>query len=182
MLGWLRHRRERTAWIEAEAEALSRELGVEAYSEARRREREANSIAEARQYNRVALAIARRTCNAVGVDAGARLASDALLASTFETPAARPGASIPDEGRVCEMRSAASVGTFPRYRLQFLAVADDRTLKVVKEHEVHAPDAPAAIRQAVQIEWPPGAIGFKLIDQDGHEVFGRQSGDRGSSP
>ena len=46
MLGWLRRRRERTAWVEAEAEALSRELGVEAYSEARRREREANSIAE----------------------------------------------------------------------------------------------------------------------------------------
>jgi hypothetical protein len=162
MLGWLRRRRERADWIAAEAEALSRELGVEAYSEARRREREANSIAEARQYNRVALAIAGRTCNAVGVDAGARLASDALLACTFET------------------RSAASDGTFAQFRLQFLAVADDRTLKVVKEHEVHASDVPGAIRQAVQIEWPPRAIGFKLIDQDGHEVFGRQSGDRGS--
>ena len=178
MLGWLRRRRERTAWVEAEAEALSRELGVEAYSEARRREREANSIAEARQYNRVALAIAGRTCSAVG--AGARMASDALLASTFETPARRQGAPLPDEGQIGEIRSAASDGTLAQFRLQFLAVADDRTLKVVKEHEVHASDVPGAIRQAVQIEWPPQAIGFKLIDQAGHEVFGRQNGDRGS--
>ena len=178
MLGWLRRRRERTAWIEAEAEALSRELGVEAYSEARRREREANSIAEARQYNRVALAIAGRACNAVG--AGARMASDALLASTFETPARRQGAPLPDEGQIGEIRSAASDGTLAQFRLQFLAVADDRTLKVVKEHEVHASDVPGAIRRAVQIEWPPRAIGFKLIDRDGQQVFGRQSGDRGS--
>ena len=180
MLGWLRRRRERTAWIEAEAEAMSRELGVEAYSEARRREREANSIAEARQYNRVALAIAGRTCNAVGAGAGARMASDALLASTFETSAARPAPRVPDEGRIGELRPTVSQGPTTPYRLQFLAVADDRTLKVVKEHEVHAPNAPGAIRQAVQIEWPPQAIGFKLIDQDGHEVFGRQNGDRGS--
>ena len=180
MLGWLRRRRERAEWIEAEAESLSRELGVAAYSEARRREREANSIAEARQYNRVALAIAGRTCSAVGVGAGARMASDAILASTFETSAARPGAPLPDEGQIRKTRSAASDGKFAQFRLQFLAVANDRTLKVVKEHEVHAPNAPGAIRQAVQIEWPPQAIGFKLIDQDGHEVFGRQNGDRGS--
>ena len=159
---------------------MSRELGVEAYSEARRREREANSIAEARQYNRVALAIAGRTCNAVGVGAGARMASDALLASTLETPAARPRAPLRDECRIGEMRSAAAGRTFAQFRLQFLAVADDRTLMIVKEHVVHAPDAPGAIRQALQIEWPPQAIGFKLIDQDGHEVFGRQNGDRGS--
>ena len=99
MLGWLRRRRERTAWVEAEAEALSRELGVEAYSEARRREREANSIAEARQYNRVALAIARLTCSALGVGAGARMASDALLASTFETSVARPRGRFPNKAR-----------------------------------------------------------------------------------
>jgi hypothetical protein len=179
MLGWLRRRRERTAWIEAEAEAMSRELGVEAYSEARRREREANSSAEARQYNRVALAIAGRTCNAAGVGAGARMASDAFLASTFEAPAARPRAPLP-EGRIGEMRPAPSDGTLAQFRLQFLAVADDRTLMIVKEHEVHAPDAPGAVRQALQIEWPPQAIGFKRIDQDGHEVFGRQNGDRGS--
>jgi hypothetical protein len=142
MLGWLRRRRERADWIEAEAEALSRELGVEAYSEARRREREANSIAEARQYNRVALAIAGRTCNAVGVGAGARMASDVLLASTFETSAARPGASLPDEGQIGAIRSAASDATFAQFRLQFLAVADDRTLTIVKEHEVRAPMRP----------------------------------------
>jgi hypothetical protein len=179
MLGWLRRRRERTAWIEAEAEALSRELGVEAYSEARRREREANSVAEARQHNRVALAIAGLTCNAVGVGVGARMASDALLASRFETSAAGSPPSL-DEGQIGELRPATSERRTTPYRLQFLALADDRTLKIVKEHEVHAPDAPGAIRQAVQIEWPAQAIGFKLIDQDGHEVFGRQNGGRGS--
>ena len=180
MLGWLRRRRERTAWVEAEAEALSRELGVEAYSEARRREREANGIAEARQYNRVALAIARLTCSALGVGAGARMASDALLASTFETSVARPRALLPEQGQIGEIGSAASSRAPAQFRLQFLAVASDRTLKVLKEHEVDARDAPQAIRQAVQIKWPPQAIGFKLIDQDGHEVFGRQNADYGS--
>ena len=89
-------------------------------------------------------------------------------------------ASFLDEGQIDETRSAACDEALTRFRLQFLAVADDRTLQVVKENEVRARDAPQAIRQAVQIEWPPQAIGFKLIDQDGHEVFGRQNGDRGS--
>jgi hypothetical protein len=56
-----------------------------------------------------------------------------------------------------------------------LATAADRTLKVVKEHEVEASDVPGAIRQAVQIEWPPQAIGFKLLDREGREIFGRQT-------
>jgi hypothetical protein len=59
--------------MEAEAEALVRDLGGRAYSEAREMEREASSIATARQWNRVALAIASKTCKRIGLDTASRI-------------------------------------------------------------------------------------------------------------
>ncbi|RBP04545.1 PAS domain S-box-containing protein [Roseiarcus fermentans] len=54
-------RRQRTAWIESEAEALVRELGNAGYDAARRKERGANDFSAARSWRAVKDAIARRT-------------------------------------------------------------------------------------------------------------------------
>ena len=68
MLSWLARRRARTARIEAEAEALIRDLGDRAYSEARRRERQASSNEIAKDWGRIALAVAHKTGKRVGLD------------------------------------------------------------------------------------------------------------------
>jgi hypothetical protein len=102
VLWWLRRGRERAKWIEAEAEALVRDVGVNAYAEARRLEREANSIKEARDCNRIALATARRTYKAVGIDAASRIASDAIFALYFRPSDTRACAAILDPVQVVE--------------------------------------------------------------------------------
>ena len=63
--------------IEAEAEALIRDLGDRAYSEARLREREASSGEIARDWSRIALAVARKTGKCIGLDTATRMAMDA---------------------------------------------------------------------------------------------------------
>jgi hypothetical protein len=44
---------------------------------------------------------------------------------------------------------------------------------IMKEVELSASDPSGAVREAARLRWPPRAIGFRLIDGDGREVFGR---------
>ena len=37
--------------------------------------------------------------------------------------------------------------------------------------EISARDMATAIRAAREAQWPPKAIGFRLVDIEGHEVF-----------
>jgi hypothetical protein len=83
MRSWLRRRRERLERVEAEANPLIPDLGATAYSQARGREYEASSDAMARQWNRVAQAVARKTGQAVGLNASTRMAMDASQVAQF---------------------------------------------------------------------------------------------------
>jgi hypothetical protein len=65
-----------------------------------------------------------------------------------------------------------------RFRLQFFAVADDRGPAIVDETELEAANASAAIRAAANADWPPRAIGLRILDREGHEVFERLRADR----
>jgi hypothetical protein len=65
-----------------------------------------------------------------------------------------------------------------RFRFQFLGVSTERGLAVLKEVDVRASDESEAIREAAHVAWPPRTIGFRLIDREGREVFGRQKADR----
>jgi len=65
-----------------------------------------------------------------------------------------------------------------RFRLQFFAVADDRGPSVIAETDIHAADASAAIRAAVEADWPPRAIGLRILDREGREIFERLRADR----
>jgi hypothetical protein len=65
-----------------------------------------------------------------------------------------------------------------RFRLQFFAVADDRGPAIVDETELEAADASGAIRAAADAHWPPRAIGLRILDREGHEVFERLRADR----
>ena len=69
---WRPRRRGRIESVDAEAEALIRDLGAAAYSEARRREHEASSEAIAKDWRRVAVAIARSLGAQIGPGASSR--------------------------------------------------------------------------------------------------------------
>ncbi len=79
MLSWLPRRRVRIESIQAEAEALIRNLGEAAYSEARRREHEASSDEIASDWRFVVLAVARLIGSRKDVDPLVRLAMNAVL-------------------------------------------------------------------------------------------------------
>jgi hypothetical protein len=48
----------------------------------------------------------------------------------------------------------------------------------MQEVSICASDLPVAIRLSFAIDWPPAATGLILIDDEGHEVFGRDNGER----
>jgi hypothetical protein len=65
-----------------------------------------------------------------------------------------------------------------QFRLQFFAVAGDHGPGIIGETEIQAPDASAAIRAAADAEWPPRAIGLRILDREGREIFERLKADR----
>ena len=175
MLLGLHRRRERLKRIEAEADALIQHLGVEAYAEARRQEREANYLAVAWYWNAVALAVVRKTSKCAGFDLAARTAADdfvrVLEAVRLHPPLSEPGQMSESTPVIPERQLGV------QFRLQYLGAAPDGTPSVLHEVVVRAADVSAAVRLAARIGWPPRAIGFRLIDGQGREVFGQRKAD-----
>jgi hypothetical protein len=86
----MRHRRERTERIEAEADALFDSFGRAAYSEARWREQTASCNFMEDEWSRVALAVTRKTGEHVGTDTATRTAMDADITADPEVGETRP--------------------------------------------------------------------------------------------
>jgi hypothetical protein len=172
MLSWLARRRARMVRTDAEAEALIRDLGDRAYSEARRREREASSDEIAEDWGRVALAVARKSGKRVGLDTTTRMARDADF--SLEPHRAEPPHQPPEEtDPLDELTRIVSEAPSAPYRLQFLGAGTDRGPSILNEVELRVSEPSEAVREAARLRWPPRAIGFRLIDGDGREVFGR---------
>jgi hypothetical protein len=64
------------------------------------------------------------------------------------------------------------------FRLQFFGVAGERGAAIVAEAEIRAAGASDAIRAAVEADWPARAIGLRVLDCEGREVFERLRADR----
>src|SRR5258708_39630358 len=77
MTTWAPSKRARNERVEAEADALIRDLGDQAYHEARRREHEARSDSIAEAWALVAKAIARKTGSPVRLNLSTQLAMHA---------------------------------------------------------------------------------------------------------
>jgi hypothetical protein len=175
MLSWLRPRRERAERIDAEADALIGAFGEGAYSEARCRAREASSDEMERKWSRVALAIARKAGRRIGLDTATRMAMDADF-SIRDDATARETAPLDDTDPLDElMRVVSEARVQPPYRIQFIGNDAERG-KILKEKSLRAFDPFEAVREASRLHWPPRAIGFRLIDRNGQEVFGRDRG------
>jgi hypothetical protein len=60
-----------------------------------------------------------------------------------------------------------------QFRLQFMGVANAADSSMQNEKTIWVPDAPTAVRVAVDARLPADAIGIRVIDQEGCTVFER---------
>jgi hypothetical protein len=58
-----------------------------------------------------------------------------------------------------------------QFRLQHFSAAGDRGSAIVSESALDAADVETAVRTAVSSPWPAGAIGLRLLDREGCQVF-----------
>ena len=177
MSAWAPSKRARMERIDAEAEALIRELGDCAYQEARRREHEASSDVIADDWAEVARAVARKTGSRVGLNLSTQLEMNTFFVLDREPgPAceARPRPAPDTEPAPERQLKPASVPTPQSFRIQFMGAETDSGPSILREDEIRASDVSAAIIAAAIASWPPRTIGLRILDREGHEVFGRR--------
>jgi hypothetical protein len=177
MSTWAPSRRARTERIDAEAEALIRDLGDQAYQEARRREHEASSDAIAEDWALVARAIARKTGSRVGLNLSTQLEMNTFFVLDREPGVAREARPRPAPEPERQSKPV-DVPTPQPFRIQFVGAATDSGPTILREDEIRASDVSAAIIAAAIAAWPPKTIALRILDREGHEVFGRQKAGR----
>ena len=173
MSTWAPSRRARMERIDAEAEILICELGDCAYQEARRREHEASSDAIAEDWALVAKAIARKTGSRVGLNLSTQLAMNTFFVLDREPDAPRKPRPRPEPAPEPD-RLKAGVPTPQLFRIQFMGAGADSRPSLLREDEIRASDVSAAIIAAAIAAWPPNTVALRILDREGHEVFGRQ--------
>jgi hypothetical protein len=153
---------------EADASRLIASFRLRAYSEARRRQRQAGASEAAVHWGEVASLIARRTPT--------RAELDTDLERGETSRATRPVRFF-EMDPVDELERDLAV-KLQRFRLQFFGVAADHGPAVLTETEIQAYDASGAIREAVEANWPARAVGLRVLDFEGREIFERLKADR----
>lgn len=174
MSTWAPSRRARMERIDAEAEALIRELGDCAYQEARRREHEASSEAIAKDWALIAKAVARKTGSRVGLNLSTQLEMNTFFVLDCEPDAPRKARPLPEPAPEPQHPPKAGVPTPQPFRIQFMGAGSDSGPSLLREDEIRASDVSAAIIAAAIAAWPPDTIALRILDREGHEVFGRQ--------
>ena len=151
--------------IDAEAEALIRFRGAPQGARGQLRR-------IAKDWGRIALAVAHKTGKRVGLDTATRMGKDASF--SLERDRTEPQHQPPKKTDPVDelMRIVSEAPSLP-YRVQFLGARTDRGPSILKEVDLRASEPSEAVREAARLRWPPRAIGFRLIDGDGREVFGR---------
>ena len=131
----------------------------------------------AREWDRIAGAVARKTGKRFGLVT--RMTLDADLVPDREAGASPVPAPLSELNPRDEFKRFVS-GARQRteFRLQFRFDPTDRGSVLLEEVDVLASDVPGAIREAAYAAWPPGAIGFRLVDREGRVLIGRQKPDR----
>ena len=123
---WAPSKRARMERIDAEAEALIRDLGDRAYQEARRREHEASSDAIAEDWALVAKAIARKTGSRVGLNLSTQLEMNTFFVLDREPGVPRKARPRPEPEPEPERQpKAAGVPTPQPFRIQFMGAGTD---------------------------------------------------------
>jgi hypothetical protein len=153
---------------EADAAALIAADRDGAYWEAR--ERQARAREAAAHWDNVARIIARRHDPAVPP------AEPSGLSDREDSPRLT-SAALPEVGQVEELERILNA-KMQQFRLQFFGVAAEHGPSILSERAVQAPNLAEAIRTATEAEWPARAIGLRLVDCEGRELFERLRADR----
>jgi hypothetical protein len=170
---WAPSKRARNERIDAEADALIRDLGDRAYQEARRREHEASSDAIAEDWALIAKAIARKTGSRVGLNLSTQLEMNTFFVLDREPGVAAKVRPRPEPEPESQAK-APGVPTPQPFRIQFMGEGADSRPSILREDQIRASDVSAAIIAAAIAAWPPHTIALRILDREGHEVFGRQ--------
>jgi hypothetical protein len=159
-----------------DAERLIATFRVRAYSEARLRQRRAAAPEAATHWGQVANLIARRTSELRADESSTRAKLDAQVARRARELGVRPVVGFFEVDPLDELERVLAV-RLQRFRLQFFGLGADLGPAVLTETEIEAADASSAIREAVETNWPPRAVGLRLLDLEGREIFERLKAD-----
>jgi hypothetical protein len=159
-----------------DADRLTAAFRVRAYAEARQRQRRAAAPEAAAHWGQVANLIARRTREKRGDESPIRRELDAKVASGGGAVGVRPAVRFFEVDPLEELERVLAART-QRFRLQFFGAGADLGPIVLTETEIHAADASVAIREAAATSWPPRAVGLRLLDLEGREIFERLKAD-----
>jgi hypothetical protein len=173
MVSWAPRRRARMEQIEIEAEALICDLGDTAYHEARRREHEASSDNIAEHWALVARAVARQTGSRIGLNISTQLEMNTFFVLDRAPGEARDRRSFA-EAEPERQTGQDDVPSPQLFRIQFIGAGTDSERSILREVEIGASDVSAAIIAASVSTWPPKTIALRILDREGHEVFGRE--------
>ena len=161
---------------EADADRLIASFRLRAYSQARRRQRQARAAEAVAHWGAVASLIARRMSERRGADPSTRRELDADVAGGAESLRATTPFRFFEVDPLDELERI--LATNPQcFRLQFFGVGPDLGPAVLNETEIRAPDASGAIRAAADAAWPPRAVGLRVLDLEGREIFERLKAD-----
>ena len=161
---------------ESDADRLVASFRLRAYSEARRRQRLAGASDGAAHWGQVASLIARRAGERRGAEPSTRTELDANVARGGEALGVRPPVRFFEVDPLDELERMLAVRP-QRFRLQFFGAAADHGPAVLTETEIQAADASGAILEATAANWPPRAVGLRLFDLEGREIFERLKAD-----
>jgi len=159
---------------EADADRLIASFRVRAYSEARRRQRQARGSDAVAHWGAVARLIARRSSERGDPESQSQRGVD-FAGAREDLPRPWP-IRLFEVNPVDELERVLAVNP-QRFRLQFFGVGADLGPAVLTETEIQAPDASGAIRTAVEAVWPPRAVGLRVLDLEGREIFERLKAD-----
>ena len=152
-----------------DADRLIAAFRPRAYAEARQRQRRASGSDAAAHWDQVANLIARRTREPRGSEPS-HVAERALALGV------RPAIGFFEVDPLEELERLLAART-QRFRLQFFGVGADLSPTILAESEIHATDASVAIREVAETSWPPRAVGLRLLDLEGREIFERLKAD-----
>jgi hypothetical protein len=149
------------------------DLGDRAYHEARRREHEASSDAIAEDWALVARTVARKTGSRVGLNISTQLEMNTFFVLDREPGKGREPRSF-TEAEPEHEPDRPDVPSPQPFRIQYLGAGAESGRSVLREVEIRASDVSAAIIAAAVSTWPRKTIALRILDREGHEVFGRE--------
>jgi hypothetical protein len=160
----------------ADADRLIATFRVRAYSEARQRQRQAAAPEAARHWGEVANLIAQRSRGLRSDELSTGTELDAEVAARSRERGVRPAVGFFEVDPLDELERVLASRP-QRFRLQFFSLGADLSPTVLSETETQAAEASEAIREAVATNWPPRAVGLRLLDLEGREIFERLKAD-----